>query len=375
MKISIISLFLIALLGIIVSASIAQQNQNVPKTDTEVEKLKIQLQTVENEKMEIETKLAEAHAKLIDTEFDKLKLELKDSNEKWLLGWIGFLGVMFAVFGVALWFFVKSLIENRVEKRLNGFKESVDKVSILEGQLKVLKKEHAVSVLENFVDYRFATKHSQPEQIKALEDEILLDVFCDKTRLFPVRFNAANVLSIRESPLLVSPVLELLNSVVDSKLNLEAGIKSSHLYPLIKFVGEIHTNEAYQGLKNFINLLLTENPKNKGLLLPDTVISLTMASIKLNIGDAVPILKSAVSHLEDVTFNLIVLAEYFYSYNEYAGIKDILNFQRKYKYFHAESRCLELLEKHDPDFVRDWKAQKETTNTKSEETDESKPTT
>ena len=61
MKISIISLFLIALLGIIVSASIAQQNQNVPKTGSEVEalqkrvsELEGKLQTVEIvEKMEL----------------------------------------------------------------------------------------------------------------------------------------------------------------------------------------------------------------------------------------------------------------------------------------------------------------------------------
>ena len=39
MKINIVYLLLIALLGITVSASIAQQNQNVPKTDTEVESL------------------------------------------------------------------------------------------------------------------------------------------------------------------------------------------------------------------------------------------------------------------------------------------------------------------------------------------------
>ena len=107
MKINIVYLLLIALLGITVSASIAQQNQNVPKTDTEVEKLKIQRQTLENEKIGLETKLAEAKAKhaaanarLIGTKFGKLKLELKDSNEKWLLGWIGFFGVIFAVFGV-----------------------------------------------------------------------------------------------------------------------------------------------------------------------------------------------------------------------------------------------------------------------------------
>ena len=92
MKLNIIYLLLIALLGVIVFASIAQQNQNVPNTDAKVEalqkrvsELENKLQIVENvEKMELAAKLAEAQAKLIDTEFGKLKLELKDSNQQWL---------------------------------------------------------------------------------------------------------------------------------------------------------------------------------------------------------------------------------------------------------------------------------------------------
>ena len=69
MKINIVYLLLIALLGITVSASIAQQNQNVPKTVTEVEKLKIQRQTLENEKIGLETKLTElAKAKHAEAE-------------------------------------------------------------------------------------------------------------------------------------------------------------------------------------------------------------------------------------------------------------------------------------------------------------------
>ena len=63
MKINIVYLLLVGLLGLAVSTSIAQQNQNVPKTDSEVEKLKIQLQSAENERIELETKLTEANAK------------------------------------------------------------------------------------------------------------------------------------------------------------------------------------------------------------------------------------------------------------------------------------------------------------------------
>ena len=110
MKINIVYLLLITLSVIIVSELIAQQNQNVPKTDTEVEKLKIQLQTLENEKIGLETKLAEANAKhaeanakLINTEFGKLKLELKDSNQQWLITWIIIFLAFLSAGGIALW--------------------------------------------------------------------------------------------------------------------------------------------------------------------------------------------------------------------------------------------------------------------------------
>ena len=90
---------------------ICSANQTVPKTDTEVEKLKMRvtdlegkLQIVENvEKMELAAKLAEAEARLINTEFDKLKLELKDSNQQWLTTWILIILAILSVVGYALW--------------------------------------------------------------------------------------------------------------------------------------------------------------------------------------------------------------------------------------------------------------------------------
>ena len=106
---------LITLLGLTVCASIAQQNQNVPKTDPEVEKLKIQLQTVENEKIGLETKLAEANTKLINADVDKLKGELRESNNDWLRAWnnwfIGIVSVIAVIIGAALWLVLKTLIE------------------------------------------------------------------------------------------------------------------------------------------------------------------------------------------------------------------------------------------------------------------------
>ena len=88
-------LLLGALLGMIPVPSFAQQNQNVQKSDMEIKVLETriseiekQLQIAENvEKIDLQAKLAEANAKLADTEFGKFKRELKDSNDEWLRGW------------------------------------------------------------------------------------------------------------------------------------------------------------------------------------------------------------------------------------------------------------------------------------------------
>ena len=61
------------------------------------------------------------------------------------------------------------------------------------------------------------------------------------------------------------------------------------------------------------------------------------------------------------------LVEYFAKFQEHEGIKEILTNGLTDNLPDVETRCLQLLEKHDPDFVRKWKAQKEDTNTKSED--------
>ena len=76
--------------------------------------------------MEIETKLAEAkaNAKLIDTEFDKLKLELKDSNDKMAFGVDIFLGVMLCCFWSGFSGILKQsrLIEMELKRVLQDFR-------------------------------------------------------------------------------------------------------------------------------------------------------------------------------------------------------------------------------------------------------------
>ena len=375
MKINIVYLLLIALLGITVSASVAQQNQNVPKTVTEVEALKIQLQTVENEKMEIETKLAEAqakhaeaNAKLINTEFGKLKLELKDYNQQWLITWIVVFFAFLSAGGIALWRrLIKNmddLIEDRIEDSLNGFKKAVE-------QVKILEKEHAVSVLD-FYDIGYPTELEQrAEAIKALSGDMLLDIFSDKTRDLGIRWAAADVLVAMKSARLVSPMLTFLNSIVISNIDTNiyhARFCDPHIYWdwLSRFCNE----KTYQGLKDFLNRLIKEDSENKDSFLTWTVFLLAQVSLELDLRDSDEMLREVIPDLKELEqdeVELITLAKYFDKFNEPEGIKEILTNGLTDNMPDVEKQCLELLQEHDPDFVNEWKAQKEDTNTESED--------
>ena len=77
--------------------------------------------------------------------------------------------------------------------------------------------------------------------------------------------------------------------------------------------------EAYQGLKNFLNRLLTENPRHKDLFLSWTVFSLAQVSIELKIKDSVGMLKKVIPNLIELKPDevvLITLAEYFDKFEE-----------------------------------------------------------
>ena len=237
-------------LTIIASLLSAQQNQSSQKPNLEVEALKkristleSQLQTVENvDKMELAAKLADANEKLRNAEFGKFERELRDSNNEWLRTWslwfVSIIGFLVLIVGGAFWFWLRSradqLIADRVEKSLNGFKaaveqvdtlknelkEAVGQVNILQNQIRILEKEHAVSVLADSV-HLFYNENLDSEQIKPIPDRALVDLLADKTRDLDFRYKAAEVLAVRKNPKLVLPVLELLNSVVDSRVDWE----------------------------------------------------------------------------------------------------------------------------------------------------------
>ena len=379
-------LLLGALLGMILPLLPAQQNQNVQQSDPEIEALKKrilgiekQLQTVENvEKMDLQVKLAEANAKLaeantklINAEFCKFERGLKDSNDERMRNWVIFFVAIVSTAGVAFWFVVKSLIADRVEKNLKGFKAAVDQVEVMKDELRELEKKHVVSVLETIIGYGLQEERYYPEPIKILQEETLLQILDDETCRPAIRYKAAEVLLARKSSQLVSPLLNLLNSLVNSDSDL--GLVTNSPEDGVIFLRQIATLEAHQGLEGFLNRLLTENLKRKDWFLRETTFSLTDVSAKLKMGDSVPILKMAIPRLKDLEpadlDSLGDLARYFDVFNDPAGIKDILNYHvtgetpgLESAHKRLEDTCLELLQKHDPKFVKEWRAKSTTTN-------------
>ncbi|MCY3552373.1 MAG: hypothetical protein OXH39_18075 [Candidatus Poribacteria bacterium] len=394
MKRNIACLLLAAVSIIILPLLFAQQDQNSQGPDPEIAALKKRilelenkLQTVENiEKMELAAKLADAQARLANAEFGKLERDLRDSNHKWLTGWILFFLAIIAAVGRALWLQFKSksdqLIADEVEKNLDGFKgamaqvntlqnqltEASAQVNTLQNQIRVLEREHAASVLENFMNTTF--DGFAPQSIEALGEEILLQVFGDEKYRLPIRAKAVEVLAARKSPRLVSPVLEFLNSIVDSDFDWQTSIDGERLpFRFLNSVGQIHTNEAHQGLKKFLNRLLTENPKHKDLFLTWTAYYLIYIDVKLGMDDSVSIIKKVILNLDNsqqLPHVVGGLVEYFNTFNEPEGIKEILTNDLTDGMPDVETQCLELLQNHDPDFVKEWQVRKTAADSENE---------
>ena len=212
----------------------APQNQSPQQLAQEIKILKSkishlekQLQTVENaQKIELQSKLAEANAKLLNAEFGKFERDLRDTNDSWLIKWGIFALTFLAVVGASALAWVKArtnqLIADRVEMNLNGFKGGLEEVSTLKNEIGILKiqqivleREHTSTTLADFVYDSLRNQEYHPEQIKGLREEALLDVFDDKGRIQAIRYKAAEVLAARKTPRLVSPVLQHLNAIVD----------------------------------------------------------------------------------------------------------------------------------------------------------------
>ena len=166
---------------------------------------------------------------------------------------------------------------------------------------------------------------------------------------------------------MVSPVLEFLNSVVDSDLDIDFETEQQ-LKSCANLLSYVHTEENCEGLAKFLNRLLTENPRNKRLFLTEIVFSLALVSLKLNLGNSVSMLRLAVPQLDVGQHNqqaLMNLARQFDIFNEPEGIKELLTNHGKSLPSEVIEKCLELLEKHDLEYVEKWRTQNTLEDTES----------
>ncbi len=393
MRIFIVCLLLGALVGVTPPPVSAQQNQTPHHSAQDVEDLKKrvsvlekQLRTVENvEKMELQTNLAEANAKLLNSEFGKFKRELKDSNDEWLGKWserfvitlVSIIGTAVAILigvGASFGYWLKSranqLIADKVEESLNGFKDALKELGILKNQLRVLEKEHSVSILEAYLHWSLQDNHRHTEPVRILREETLLDLlmngrYDDVDHDLKLRYKAAEILAARKSTKIVAPILELINSVVDSDSSVDFETENC-LCGMINLLARTLTPDAYQGLKRFLNRLLTENPKHKDTFLVKTVLAFGYTGIELEMRDSVSILKSAMTHFQQPAFDdLSTLVEYFDRFKDSAGIKEILTKHVTSGMPEVKEQCLTVLEKYDPEFVEKWRAENTTDDTES----------
>ena len=371
-----------SLLGILPPPSSAQQNPNLHYSVQEFESLKKrvselekQLQTVENvEKMELQAKLAEANAKLLNAEFAKLERDLRDSHNDWLIKWSALVLALLALVGAVLWYWLKSktnqLITDEVEKNLNGFKEGLKEVYIQKKDLKKLKRDHAAAILENYINDRLPYERNHPKQVKALPEDVLLAMLDDDRESVSLRCKAAEILVARNFSAMDVPLLKLLDSVHESNIELDIDYFEMErlMRSFLEFLGQNPTSEVCEGLLKFLNRLLREDSQYRDVLLTETTFSLANVSIALNNENPVPILRRAILYLrvgEESSKALANLASCFNEFNEPKATEELLIRHGESLSSDVVDKCLELLNKHDPEFVEKWRTQNKPDGTES----------
>ena len=197
--------------------------------------------------------------------------------------------------------------------------------------------------MEEQVYYR---KHVEP-----LSPETLTDIFYDKNYSAPIRQVAASIMIERKIPQFISSYFELINSLVDADIdNMEHDIHEFCLH----YFRSNHTDESYQKLKTFLKRLLTEKLKNRDHYLNSSVIVIAEISLQMNTDDSVDIILRALPYLDKENIsvgNMQILVEYFRRFRVLQGIKEILTFNLNEKIIWLESKCLEILQELDPDYV------------------------
>ena len=392
MKFNFLYLILGVLFGIFVFFLFMQKEHNTKELVSQIDSVKgrlavleIQPQTGEDaEKMKLATQLADANAKLINADFGKFERELRDSNYKWLWGWTAFfvaiVAIVVTVTGVALWFVVKSMIANRVEENLKGFQESVEQVKIQQERIRIIERDYAAQMLEAPDKISEGGEYIYPETFRSLSEQTVLDVIYHKTYPIYVRIRAAEIFKKRNPVQSLPVLLEMVNSFLDTDIYKDEDIDTIwHLRDLVPLFKDIHNDKTYRGLSKLLGRVvkLKEDTDLKKAYLNWILFSLAYVGDALNTESAISRMREALPNLlisNEDSHNLENLVNYFDKFDEHEGIKEILTNDLTEGMPEVEEKCLELLEKYDANFVKEWKDKKETTNIESEESDESKPT-
>lgn len=221
----------------------------------------------------------------------------------------------------------------------------------------ILEEEQAAAMLENISDY-VCESGAYAEKIKAISEKTLLQIFENKKYSIKTKYGAVEMLAEQNSTRIVAPLLQFLNLFLNFKLDSEDDLPETAIYlsSFITYLAYIPTLEAYEGLKKFLDRLLTENPGHKQVFLNNIIISLARVSVKLNIRDTIPLLRTAISHIAypPNTDDLRMMIEYFDDLNDPESIKKILTEHARIGMGDIEYKCLNLLQKYDPDFVKQW---------------------
>ena len=386
MKMSIVFLLLIVVLSGIFFYLLMRQNHNLQKLESEYESLQQRLASLEiqpqtgqdDEKMKLATQLANANTKLINAGFGKFERELRDSNYKWLWGWTTFfvaiVAIVVTVTGVAFWVVVKSMIANRVEENLKGFQESVEQVKIQQERIRIIERDYAAQMLEAPDEISEGGEYIYSDTVMSLSKQTVLDVIYHKTYPIHVRIRAAEIFKKRNPVQSLPVLLEMVNSFLDTDIYKDEDIDTIwHLRDLVPLFKDIHNDKTYRGLSKLLGRVvkLKEDTDLKKAYLNWILFSLAYVGDALNTESAISRMREVLPNLlisNEDSHNLENLVNYFDKFDEHEGIKDILTNGLTDGMPDVEKQCLELLQEHDPDFVRDWKDKKETTNPESEGT-------
>lgn len=242
---------------------------------------------------------------------------------------------------------------------------------LMRDRLREHEKRHTIFVLEFFKDEEKVYEYRQPPHIEALSEQALLDVFSNETSSLTVKYRAAMILlTVKKCTRFVPVCMEFLNFIVNAELDTEDFETRVEVANFAYLFMDLEIIKAYPEVKDFVNYLLTENPRHKDLFLDFALMSLASLSLKLNRGDAIPILKSNISRFGHFPRHMLIeMSEYFDRFKDIAGSKEILTKHLTDKTPDVETKCLALLQKHDPEFVKEWQAQKETADTQTEESE------